>query len=146
MCVPGCPIQPENLSETLAYPLYQLVGQAPMIPLDEQLRPQWLFNATHRARGLRPGRLLLAGAVRQGLRVARVPRQARLLGLVVPCNAVQRANRVDLLPYLDFDLDLLEANVARVNPSARIVRVSARTGEGLDDWYRCLTREGGVCR
>jgi hydrogenase nickel incorporation protein HypB len=47
-------------------------------------------------------------------------------------------NKIDLLPYLDFDLGLFETNVAQVNPSARIVRVSARTGEGLDDWYRCL--------
>ena len=46
VCVPGCPIQPDNLSETLVYLLYQATGQAPMIPLDEALRPQWLFGAT----------------------------------------------------------------------------------------------------
>jgi hydrogenase small subunit len=46
VCVPGCPTQPDNLSETILYLLYQLAGQAPMIPLDERLRPQWLFNAT----------------------------------------------------------------------------------------------------
>ena len=46
VCVPGCPIHPDNLSETLVYLLYQLAGQAPMIPLDEALRPQWLFGAT----------------------------------------------------------------------------------------------------
>ncbi len=46
MCVPGCPIQPDNLSETILYLLYQVAGQAPMIPLDDQLRPQWLFGAT----------------------------------------------------------------------------------------------------
>ena len=51
VCVPGCPIQPDNLSETILYLLYQATGQAPMIPLDEALRPQWLFGA-HRARGL----------------------------------------------------------------------------------------------
>ena len=39
VCVPGCPIQPDNLSETLTYLLYQATGQAPMIPLDEALRP-----------------------------------------------------------------------------------------------------------
>ena len=44
--VPGCPIHPDNLSETLLYLLYQATGQAPMIPLDEALRPQWLFGAT----------------------------------------------------------------------------------------------------
>ncbi|HEY0539891.1 MAG TPA: hydrogenase expression protein HypE, partial [Actinoallomurus sp.] len=41
--VPGCPIQPDNLSETILYLLYQVAGQAPMIPLDEALRPTWLF-------------------------------------------------------------------------------------------------------
>ena len=46
VCVPGCPIQPDNLSETLLYLLYQVAGQAPMIPLDEALRPTWLFGAT----------------------------------------------------------------------------------------------------
>ncbi|GAA4574225.1 hydrogenase expression protein HypE [Planotetraspora kaengkrachanensis] len=44
--VPGCPIQPDNMSETLLYLLYQLAGQAPMIPLDQALRPAWLFTAT----------------------------------------------------------------------------------------------------
>ncbi len=46
VCVPGCPIQPDNLSETILYLLYQAAGSAPMIPLDDQLRPQWLFGRT----------------------------------------------------------------------------------------------------
>ncbi len=46
VCVPGCPIHPDNLSETLVYLLYQVAGQAPMIPLDKELRPRWLFEAT----------------------------------------------------------------------------------------------------
>jgi hydrogenase nickel incorporation protein HypB len=49
-------------------------------------------------------------------------------------------NKLDLLPYLDFDLGLFERNVAQVNPSARIVRISARTGDGLEDWYHCLAQ------
>lgn len=46
VCVPGCPIHPDNLSETLTYLLYMATGQAPMIPLDDALRPQWLFGKT----------------------------------------------------------------------------------------------------
>jgi len=46
VCVPGCPIQPDNLAETILYLLYQATGAAPMIPLDDQLRPTWLFGAT----------------------------------------------------------------------------------------------------
>jgi hydrogenase small subunit len=44
--VPGCPIQPDNFTETLSYLLQQMAGQAPMIPLDEALRPTWLFAQT----------------------------------------------------------------------------------------------------
>ena len=44
--VPGCPVQPDNMMETLLYLLYQVAGLAPMIPLDEQLRPTWLFGKT----------------------------------------------------------------------------------------------------
>jgi hydrogenase small subunit len=46
VCVPGCPTQPDNLTQTLLYLLYQAAGLAPMIPLDEMLRPQWLFGET----------------------------------------------------------------------------------------------------
>jgi len=44
--VPGCPVQPDNFMETLLYLLFQVAGMAPMIPLDEQLRPTWLFGKT----------------------------------------------------------------------------------------------------
>jgi hydrogenase small subunit len=44
--VPGCPVQPDNFTETLLYLLYQAAGLAPMIPLDEALRPRWLFGQT----------------------------------------------------------------------------------------------------
>jgi hydrogenase small subunit len=44
--VPGCPVQPDNFMETVLYLLYQAAGLAPMIPLDESLRPTWLFGST----------------------------------------------------------------------------------------------------
>jgi hydrogenase small subunit len=44
--VPGCPVQPDNFMETLLYLLRQLAGLAPMIPLDEEGRPKWLFDFT----------------------------------------------------------------------------------------------------
>jgi hydrogenase small subunit len=46
VCVPGCPVQPDNFMETLLYLLYMAAGRAPAIPLDEALRPTWLFGAT----------------------------------------------------------------------------------------------------
>ena len=44
--VPGCPIQPDNFMEIMLYLLRQSVGVAPMIPLDDKLRPSWLFGYT----------------------------------------------------------------------------------------------------
>ena len=44
--VPGCPVQPDNFMETILYLLYQVAGLAPMIPLDDALRPTWLFGST----------------------------------------------------------------------------------------------------
>jgi len=44
--VPGCPVQPENFMETLTWLLYHAAGAAPPPPLDEMLRPQWIFGKT----------------------------------------------------------------------------------------------------
>ncbi|HEY7183806.1 MAG TPA: hydrogenase expression protein HypE [Blastocatellia bacterium] len=44
--VPGCPVQPDNMMETLTYLLYHAAGLAPLIPLDKELRPTWLFGKT----------------------------------------------------------------------------------------------------
>lgn len=54
------------------------------------------------------------------------------------CSVVL-VNKLDLLPHLDFDLDLLRANLASVNPDAQVIEVSARTGAGLDAWHDWLT-------
>ena len=42
--VPGCPVQPDNFMETLLWLLYQAAGKSPTIPLDQALRPTWLFG------------------------------------------------------------------------------------------------------
>ncbi len=44
--VPGCPVQPDNFMETLTWLLYQAAGKNPTIPLDDKLRPTWLFGKT----------------------------------------------------------------------------------------------------
>jgi len=43
ICVPGCPAQPDTFMETLLYLLHHAAGAAPRIPLDDALRPRWLF-------------------------------------------------------------------------------------------------------
>jgi hydrogenase nickel incorporation protein HypB len=43
-------------------------------------------------------------------------------------------NKIDLLPHLDFDLELFASNLDAVNPGVPRMLVSARTGEGVDAW------------
>ena len=50
-------------------------------------------------------------------------------------------NKIDLLQYLEFDVDLLEANILQVNPQATVMRTSAKTGEGIEEfraWLKAL--------
>jgi hydrogenase nickel incorporation protein HypB len=47
-------------------------------------------------------------------------------------------NKVDLLPYVDFDPDQCVAYARSVNPGLRVLTLSATTGEGLDAWYEWL--------
>ncbi|MBB94570.1 MAG: hydrogenase accessory protein HypB [Rhodobacteraceae bacterium] len=47
-------------------------------------------------------------------------------------------NKTDLAPHCDVDLDLYEANLRRVNPTIDILRLSARTGEGMEAWIGWL--------
>jgi hydrogenase nickel incorporation protein HypB len=55
---------------------------------------------------------------------------------------VMLLNKCDLLPYLEFDADLAEANARRVNPHLTIFRVSATSGDGLSAWLSWI--EGGL--
>jgi hydrogenase nickel incorporation protein HypB len=43
-------------------------------------------------------------------------------------------NKIDLIPYTDFDLESLKQTVLKMNPSVEIFEVSCRTGEGIQDW------------
>jgi len=47
-------------------------------------------------------------------------------------------NKIDLLPYLRFDVDRWRRGVRRVNPTAAVLPVSAIAGEGMPDWYAWL--------
>ena len=52
---------------------------------------------------------------------------------------VMLLNKCDLLPHLDFDADLAEANARRVNPGLTVFRVSATRGEGMSGWVDWIT-------
>jgi hydrogenase nickel incorporation protein HypB len=47
-------------------------------------------------------------------------------------------NKIDLLPYVQFDVDKCIEYARRVNPGIKVLRVSATSGEGTDLWYRWI--------
>ena len=47
-------------------------------------------------------------------------------------------NKIDLIDYIDFDIDRVIKDIRAVNPKADIFKVSATTGEGMDKWYDWL--------
>ena len=47
-------------------------------------------------------------------------------------------NKIDLLPYLDFDVQRCIEAALRVNPGLQILQISSRSGEGLQAWYEWL--------
>ncbi len=47
-------------------------------------------------------------------------------------------NKIDLLPYLKFDMDIAMRNVLRTNSKMKFFEVSAESGEGLDNWIASL--------
>ncbi len=55
-------------------------------------------------------------------------------------------NKIDLLPHLEFDLELCIANARRTNPDIAIIGVSAVTGEGIHDWVAGLEQGAGSAR
>jgi hydrogenase nickel incorporation protein HypB len=47
-------------------------------------------------------------------------------------------NKTDLLPYVDFDMELVKKHALSVNPHLQIMELSARTGEGMEAWISWL--------
>lgn len=58
--------------------------------------------------------------------------------LMFEVTDVVLVNKIDVAPYFDFDLEKCRANVAMRNPNARVIPISAKTGEGVDDWVSYL--------
>ena len=51
---------------------------------------------------------------------------------------VMVVNKLDLLPYVEYDLEKVKRSALAINPHLRIFEVSCRTGEGLDTWCEWL--------
>ena len=52
-------------------------------------------------------------------------------------------NKIDLLPYLDFDITAFQQAVTGLNPKVKIFPVSCKTGEGIPEWTSWLESELG---
>jgi hydrogenase nickel incorporation protein HypB len=47
-------------------------------------------------------------------------------------------NKIDLLPHVSFEVDRCIDYLHQVNPEARVLQVSATSGQGMDLWYEWL--------
>ncbi|MDO4469562.1 MAG: hydrogenase nickel incorporation protein HypB [Bacillota bacterium] len=50
-------------------------------------------------------------------------------------------NKIDVLPYFDFDMEACKRNILMRNPKAKIIPISAKTGEGMQQWTDWLLDE-----
>lgn len=50
-------------------------------------------------------------------------------------------NKIDVLPYFDFDMDKCKENILMRNPNAKIIPICAKTGEGIEAWNSWLLEE-----
>ena len=55
-------------------------------------------------------------------------------------------SKIDLLPHLDFSVEEAIANLRRVNPEAKILQLSSRTGQGTTSWHDWLRTELSAAR
>jgi len=50
-------------------------------------------------------------------------------------------NKIDTIEYFDFDLEAVRERVTKLNPGIEIFPISAKTGEGVEDWANWLRKE-----
>ena len=50
-------------------------------------------------------------------------------------------NKIDVMPYFDFDLEQCKKNILMRNPNAKIIPICAKTGEGMEEWADWLKKE-----
>ena len=47
-------------------------------------------------------------------------------------------NKIDVMPYFDFDMEKCKRNIAMRNPNAKVIPICAKTGEGMESWTSWL--------
>ena len=50
-------------------------------------------------------------------------------------------NKIDTISYFDFDLEAVKERAKKINPNIKIIPISAKTGEGMDEWFDWLRNE-----
>lgn len=50
-------------------------------------------------------------------------------------------NKIDVLPYFDFDMDKCREYIAMRNPNAKVIPICAKTGEGIAEWTDWLREQ-----
>ena len=50
-------------------------------------------------------------------------------------------NKIDVMPYFDFDLDKCKEYIHMRNPKAKVIPICAKTGEGIEEWTKWLEEE-----
>lgn len=50
-------------------------------------------------------------------------------------------NKIDMLPYFDFDMNAVKERAEKHNPNVKVIPISARTGEGIAEWSEWLKNE-----
>ena len=53
---------------------------------------------------------------------------------MVASSQILLISKIDLLPHIDFDVEALVSNARKINPGIKVLKVSARTGEGMEAW------------
>ncbi|MPZ65382.1 MAG: hydrogenase nickel incorporation protein HypB [Pseudonocardiaceae bacterium] len=76
-------------------------------------------------------KVVIASVTEGAEKPLKYPHMFRVAQLVV-------LNKIDLLPYLDFDVEQFVEGARRVNPDVEVLEVSATRGDGIDQWYGWL--------
>jgi hydrogenase nickel incorporation protein HypB len=50
-------------------------------------------------------------------------------------------NKIDVLPYFDFNIEACKEYVKKLNPNIKIIPISSRTGEGMEEWIDWIRTE-----
>jgi hydrogenase nickel incorporation protein HypB len=126
----GCHLDAEMLAKGLRY-LDPPTGSIVMIENVGNLVCPALFDLGEQAR------VVLASVTEGADKPLKYPHMFRQADLVL-------LNKIDLLPYVNFDVREYASGLRKVTPDALLLQLSATTGDGMQAWYDWLRRRSPV--